>query len=650
MHRLLLWCIAFLAWGAFATAQSYTTTKTTNEKALSAFNEGRQEARKGREAAVVLGYFEKALKEDPAFIDARIALADTYVEMRDFFKAERLYEEVLALDSTYAPVVFYFLADAEWEIDKYEECAQHARRYLDGNPGNEDYKRRAQIYYSHGLFRADALKHPVPFDPKPVGNGINTEKDEYFPCLTADGETMIFTRNTLPPNMFGQRAEDFFLSRRVNGEWQTAEPLEEVNTTLNEGAESISPDGSWLVFTACNRQNDGSQGECDLYWSQLKGNGWTEPRPFSRAINSPRWDAQPTIGADNKTLIFTSNRPGTYGSLDLWETVRQSGGRWTPPQNLGPGINSEGDEHMPFLHPDGQTLYFSSNTLPGMGGNDIFYARRQPDGSWGAPQNIGYPINTKGEEGMLVVSLDGTTAYYATNREGGQGGLDIYQFELPVAARPRPVTYARALVKDAATGYPLAARVEFVDLKTGESYVTAFTRDDGSFLVCLPAGKDYALNVEKDNYLFFSENFNLVETATFDKPFVLNIELQPIAGEADAAPPAAKPVVLRNVFFETGSAALRPESTNELDRLLRLLNSSPALRIQINGHTDNVGDDTSNQQLSEARAKAVYNYLIEKGISPERLKFAGFGETQPVESNDTPEGRSRNRRTEFVVW
>ena len=648
MHRLPL--LIFILFAAYQPVfcQAYFTAQNAPDKARSAYNEGKQYSDRG-EYAIALGYYEKALKEEPLFIDAKLALAETYVDLRDFFKAERYFEEALTLESNYWPLAYFRLATVEWTLDKYAEAAEHTALFLASNPQNEKIKSEAEQLGANAAFAAKAIENPVPFDPKSVGNGINTELDEYFPCLTADGETMVFTRNMLPSNMFGQRAEDFYTSRKVNGVWQTAEPMEGVNTPLNEGAESISPDGSWLVFTACNRDNDGSQGQCDLYWSQLKSNGWTKPVPFSRAINSPQWDAQPTIGADNKTLIFASNRTGTTGSLDLWETVRQPGGKWSKPESIA-GINTTGDEHTPFLHPDGQTLYFASNKLPGMGGNDIFVARRQPDGSWGQPQNLGYPINTKGEEGMLVVSLDGTTAYLASNRPGGQGGLDIYQFDLPAHLRPKPVTYAQAIVKDANTGYPVVAKVDFTDLKTGQSYVTAFTKENGSFLVCLPAGKDYALNVSKDKYLFYSENFNLRETATFDKPFLLEIQLQPIAPGADASAPSAKPVVLRNVFFETGSAALLPESTAELDRLAALLTDAAALRIQINGHTDNVGEASANQTLSEARAKSVQDYLVGKGIAPERLKFKGFGETQPMETNDTAEGRARNRRTEFVVW
>lgn len=626
-------------------SQNYTTIKTTSESALSAFNAGISEAENG-ENAIAQGYFEKALKADPKFIDAKLALADNYVELRDFFKAEKHFQEALALDSAYAPVAFLFLAKTEWELDKYAECATHTASYLRSQPKNERNRRAAERLLASSRFAAEAIKNPVAFDPKPLGDSINTKQSEYFPSLTADDEILIFTRRDRGDD------ENFYRSQRMGSGWQAPTPLEGVNTLDNEGAQAISPDGSWLVFTGCNREGDGSQGACDLYWSQLKSTGWTKPVPFSAVINSPDWDAQPSIGADNKTLIFTSSRTGTRGSMDLWQTTRQPGGKWGKPENLGPNINTPGKDHTPFFHPDGQTLYFASDSLPGMGGSDIFFVRRDTGGVWGKPQNMGYPINTKGEEGMMVVSLDGRRAYFASDRPGGKGGLDIYTFELPVFARPQPVTYAKAKVSDASTGYPITATVEFTDLKTGKIFVRASTKSDGTFLVCLPAGKDYALNVSKDKYLFYSDNFNLVESATFDKPFLLDIELQPIDTSLSASAKAfpGKPIVLRNVFFETGSAALRPESLLELERLAQLLTDSPTLKIQVNGHTDNVGEETSNQTLSEARAKTVQDYLLAKKISSERLRFKGFGESSPIESNDTPEGKSRNRRTEFVVW
>lgn len=628
----------------FSVAQQYNTLKTTNDKALSAYKQGMQEASNG-EPAIAQGYFEKALKFDPKFIDAKLALADTYVDVRDFFKAEQYFREALALDSTYAPVAFYFLSRMEWEMGQYEDCSAHAASYLYSKPANEKYKSHAAHLMASAKFAAYAVKNPVPFNPKSLGPGVNTADLEYFPSLTADGSTLIFTRQT-------RGDENFYQSTFKDGVWQTAEPMDGINTIENEGAQAISPDGTWMVFTACNRTGDGSQGSCDLYWSQNKAKGWTKPVPFSPVINSSDWEAQPTIGADNKTIIFSHGSGGPNSPIALWQTVRQAGGKWSKPEMLPPQINVGGRVHTPFLHPDGQTLYFSSDSLPGMGGNDIFFVRKQADGAWGTPQNLGYPINTKGEEGMLVVSLDGKTGYFASDRPGGAGGLDIYSFEMPEYARPKPVTYARAHVVDANTHYPIVAKVDFIDLKTGESYAAVNTKPDGNALVCLPAGKDYGLNVTKDKYLFYSENFNLTEVATFNEPFQLNIELQPIMTDttATALPSVGKPVALRNVFFETGSASLLPESAAELDRLVTLLTQMPKLKIQINGHTDNVGNDQANQVLSEQRAKAVHDYLISKGIDPARLRFKGFGETKPVETNDTPEGRAKNRRTEFELW
>jgi len=633
-----------LLFPTFLFGQPFTTLKTTSEKALAAYNDGIREASTG-EAAIAQGYFEKAIKADPKFIDAKLALADTYIDLRDLFKAEQYFEEALALDTVYAPVAFLFLGKVEWGLDKYAECADHIDRYLSSGPRNAQNKKIAEQLLKCARFATEAINNPVPFNPVSVGKNINTPESEYFPSLTADGSTLIFTRRD-------RGDENFYSSTLQNNEWQTAVPLEGVNTVQNEGAQAISPDGTWLVFTACNREGDGSQGKCDLYWSQLKNTGWTKPVPFSATINSGLWEAQPTIGADNKTLIFSRGGGGPNTPISLWQTTRQTGGKWAKPEKLPAQINVGGKVHTPFLHPDGQTLYFSSDSLPGMGGSDIFFVRRQSDGTWGVPENIGYPINTKGEEGMMVVSLDGQTAYYASDRKGGAGGIDIYTFELPERARPKPVTYARTRVVDATTGYPLVAKVDFIDLKTGQSYVATNTKTDGTAMVCLPAGRDYALNVTKDKYLFYSDNFNLTEVATFAQPFTLNIELQPIVTDSTSGiiAPGSKPIVLRNVFFETGSASLRAESAAELDRLASLLTQFPALRIQINGHTDNVGNDDTNQTLSEQRAKSVQDYLIGKAIEPARLKFKGFGESKPMESNDSAEGKARNRRTEFEVW
>ncbi len=657
-NTILYTCLALLmACASPAFAQpAYTTAKTTNAKAQSALSEGSTYMNQ-QDPARALRAYDRAIAADPRCVDAHLYWAGAHLAAKHWSDAELGFEKAIALSADYAPVALYLCAEAEWEQDKFAEAADHAEVFVRMAPDNANAQTRygAKRLAENARFSARAVEKPVNYNPQPVPGAVNTIDDDYLPTLTADGVTMIVTRCD------GSRSssfcdENFYaFKRQETGEWGKPEALEGVNTRLNEGAQAISVDGSWLVFTGCNRQNDGSQGSCDLYWSIIKDKAWTKPVPFSKTINSPNWDAQPSLSADSRTIFFSSDRPGGRGGKDLWCTTRQADGKWSAPQNLGPEINTPDSEQTPFLHPDGQTLYFTSNGLPGMGGNDLYLVRRKPDGTWGKPQNLGYPINTKASEGTLTVSLDGKTAYFAATQPGGKGGNDIYAFELPAENRPKPVTYARATVTDAATGYPIVAKVEFTDVQTGQVFVTANTKADGTFLVCLPAGKEYALNVTKPKYLFYSANFNLAETATFERPFELNIELQPILASVPVAttgapPPAPKPVVLRNVFFETGSAALKSASTVELNRLAALLQENAGLRIQINGHTDDTGEERSNLTLSENRAKAVQDHLIQQGIVADRLRAKGFGESQPIDKNDTPEGRASNRRTEFITF
>jgi outer membrane protein OmpA-like peptidoglycan-associated protein len=643
--------LLFLPW--LAGAQTYHTEQQTSEKARKAFYEGQAQAKIGN-AAVAQGYFEQALKADTLFINAKLALAEVMADQGNLFKAEQTFEEALTMAPTYNDLTYFRLAEVEWNLEKYDDAVEHLRAFLKSSVEAPKSRQRAEYYLKRALFILDARATPTPFNPQPLGEGVNTAANEYFPVLTADGETLIFTRQDtirMPPMNWLVNDENFYSAKRnpESESWETARPLEGVNTDQNEGAQSISPDGSWLVFTACNRTDEGAQGSCDLYWSVQRQEGWSAPKPFSGTINGRDWDSQPCISADGKAIYFSSIRTGGFGGADLWVTHRQPNGRWTPPQNLGPRVNTAGDENAPYLHPDGRTLYFSSNGHIGMGGFDLFMTQAENDSAWTTPRNLGFPINTKADENTLFVSLDGRTAYFAANRREDRKDLDIYQFELPPALRPAAATYAKVRVRDAATGYPLQAKADFIDLATGQTYVSATTKSDGTFLVCLPAGKDYALNVAKTGYFFHSENFNLLETASFDQPFRLQVELQPLPDSA-AAPEPGKPIVLRNVFFETGSAALQPASAYELDRLAALLADHPHLKIRINGHTDQIGNEADNLRLSELRARAVMDYLIGKGIAAARLQSKGYGESKPLESNDTAEGRAANRRTEFEIW
>ena len=339
-------------------------------------------------------------------------------------------------------------------------------------------------------------------------------------------------------------------------------------------------------------------------------------------------------------MYFASNRAGGYGGSDIYVTRRLPNGRWTRPENLGPEINTSGDESCPFIHADNQTLYFTSNGHPGYGGDDLFLAKKGPKGIWSKATNLGYPINTIENEGSLVIAADGETAYYASDRSDSRGGLDLYTFKLREDIRPARTLWVQGKVYDKETNKGLPSAVELTDLSTQETLSRVQTDETGNYLITLPVGKDYAFNVNRKGYLFFSENFSLKEIQP-DSTYKINIPLQPLA--VDAA------VVLRNIFFDVNKYELKPESTTELDKLVTLLKENPTIKIEISGHTDNVGQAADNLRLSNNRAESVVKYLVTKRIEKERLSSKGIGAEQPVADNETEAGKAKNRRTELKV-
>jgi outer membrane protein OmpA-like peptidoglycan-associated protein len=304
-------------------------------------------------------------------------------------------------------------------------------------------------------------------------------------------------------------------------------------------------------------------------------------------------------------------------------------------------VNTAFQEESVQIHPDGRTLYFSSNGHPGFGGLDIYMSRKQDDGTWGPALNLGYPINTGADENSLLVNAAGNVAYFASDRPGGFGDLDLYSFELYPEARPLAVSYIRGKVTDKTNGQPVEADVQLYDLTTGALATGAYSDPrTGEFLVCIPAGRSYALNASAEGYLFFSQTYD-VAAGTPKEPYTLDVPLSPLT--------AGSVIALRNIFFNTASYELLPTSNAELDKLTGLLKSNPTLRIELGGHTDNVGADAANMTLSDQRAKAVRDYVVAKGIDGSRITAKGYGETRPVATNDTEEGRAQNRRTEVTV-
>jgi outer membrane protein OmpA-like peptidoglycan-associated protein len=360
-------------------------------------------------------------------------------------------------------------------------------------------------------------------------------------------------------------------------------------------------------------------------------------------INSKTWETQPSFSADGKTLYYIRRVKEKNGNThsDIFVSELGEDGYWKSPNRLPDYINTQKNEESVFIHPDGQTLYFASNGHPGMGGLDIYITRRTENGEWGLPINIGYPINTFKNENSILISPDGKKAYFASDREGGFGGLDLYEFELPKSIQPQAVSYLAGKVIDAETRQPLGSKFELYNLENEALVVSSFSdQENGKFLVALPLAKNYALNVSKPGYLFHSENFTLKEKRE-DKPYTKNIELKRIK--------VGEKVILKNIFYATSKFNLLDESKSELKKLVDFLTKNSAIKIELGGHTDNVGSVALNQELSNNRAKEVYQYLVSNGIKAGRLSYKGFGANEPVATNDTEEGRAQNRRTEFKV-
>lgn len=601
-----------------------------------------------------LDAIEQTLQTDPNFIEAYLLRANIYESKSKLKEAAEDYRKSISIDSSFFPNTFYTLSKLEFDQGDYANAKKHASTFLLFQKIKEDFRFKANIIVQSCAFSDSALKHPVPFNPINLGDSINTANEEYLPAITADGAEFLFTRRLATTDDYGRKSyqEDFFLSVKNNkGEWLNANPVTDINTRGNEGAPALSADGNYLFFTAC-KEMEGypggktGKGSCDLFISKRSGNKFDVARNLESPINTGTWESQPSFSSDGRTLYFIRRMPSmskdTKGQIDILTSKIADDGQWSEPVSVSDNINTPGDEMSVFIHPDDQTLYFSSNGHPGMGGLDIFFSRRQADGSWGKPVNIGYPINTSADDNSLLVDPGGKVAYFSSNRPGGKGGLDIYQFDLYEKARPQLLSYMKGKVADAETKILLGATFELIDLVTGNIVVSSSSDSKtGEFLVCLPSGKSYALNVSKDGYLFYSENFELKNPKSSASPVLKDIFLKPIKqGES---------IVLKNIFFETNQSTLRDESKTELNKLISFMKKNLAVRIEISGHTDSVGDKKSNQLLSERRAQSVTDYLTTNGIDGSRLSAKGYGDTKPIAPNTDEAGRAKNRRTEATV-
>ena len=616
-------------------AQHYDPSRIST-KAQKMYNDGITKAQDGNYNEAI-SFFQQAIYLEPNYVDALLSLAGVYGQMRNNEPAVEYYQKAIEKDTAYTKVYKLPYSINLAGIGQFEKALVAVSEYLD-NPKLGESSRKAGEYrqkcYEFALdFEKKNTEKNYVFAPKNLGDKINSAESEYFPSLTIDGKEFFFTRRVRGFD------EDFFSAKRNDSDWNKAGPLGgNVNTDLNEGAQMISQDGQWLVFAGCNRPD--GWGSCDIYISILTPQGWSEAMNLGGKVNTDQWDSQPSLSPDKRDLYFTSRRFGGYGGSDLYVSHLLPSGQWSEPENLGPEINTKADEASPFIHADNQTLFFTSNGLQGYGDDDLFFSRKGPKGDWSVPQNLGYPINSIHKEGTLFIAADAKTAYYASDRSDSKGGLDIYSFVLREAMRPFKTLWVKGKVFDKKTTKGLPSAVELIDMNTNQLISKVQTDEQGNYLITLPVGKNYAFNVNRKNYLFYSDNFFLSQT-TADSIYEKNIPLQPI--EIDAS------IVLKNIFFDINKFDLKSESEAELDKLVQLLNDNPTLKIQINGHTDSDGKAADNLRLSENRAKSVIDYLNSKNIVATRLSSKGHGATSPLADNTTEEGKALNRRTEMKV-
>ncbi|MFD2287323.1 OmpA family protein [Pedobacter petrophilus] len=576
---------------------------------------------------------KSAVEADPMFQRAYMLLADVQRLQKKYADAKTGYRKSVLINSDVPPAVLYSLAEMEFATKEFDQAKKHFADFL-MQDASTDRAKKAKKYLQDCDFAAAAINKPVKYTPTNLGKGVNTAAAEYFPALTADGETLIFTRQV-------GGNEDFWTSQFKNNSWTEATPLSpKINTIkYNEGAQTISPDGKYLFFTGCNRPD--GLGRCDIYVSHREGKDWGEPYNVSKPVNSEYWESQPAISPDGRTLYFISNRPGGSGGYDIWKSTITDDTRWGAAVNLGPEINTPFDENTPFLHADGRTLYFSSDGWPGFGHKDIYYSRMDEAGKFKKPVNMGYPVNSFEDENGLIVSADGNSGMFSSNLSDGFGIQDIYSFGIPEVAKPLKISYVKGIVKDKNTRKTIESNVQVIDLKTNRPVFDDYTDPQtGEFLAVMPIGSNYLFNVNADGYMFYSENFELKQ-GDINKPYQVEVYIERIKPGSN--------VTLKNIFFDTNQFNLLPASIRELDLLIDFLQQNAGVHIEIQGYTDNIGDYKLNEKLSFDRANAVYGYLIKNEIDSRRLSFKGFGASSPIADNKTETGRKNNRRTSFMI-
>lgn len=637
-----------------------------------------------------LEHFLKAHEFNPNNALVNYYIGICFLKTTQKFKSLAYFQKSFELNPKAFDDIHYYLGRGHHLEMSWDEAIRNYTRYkttVNPKSNPEKIKEVDKLIYECESGKV-LVENPVRVWIDNMGEKVNSPYPDYGMILTADASEIFFTSRR--PNSTGEKVdifdghyfEDVYTSNRFNSdEWTAAKNIgSPINTKGHDAAVSLSPDGSKMIVYIDDK------GDGNLYESVREGDTWSKPKPFNKLINSKFHEASAWYTPDMKELFFISERPLGKGKVPKDRDIyiakwNEDKGDWGDIERLPNHINSEYDEDGIFVHPDGRTIYFSSKGHNSMGGYDVFKAVRNEDGTWSEPENLGYPINTPDDDVFFTVAANGRDAYMTSYREDGVGDKDLYKITLLGAAKDpimigeniylanettpiqkdafQPVVEVggsklmilKGVVRDDETKEPLRARIELVDNEKNE-VIAEFTSDrkTGRYLVSLPAGKDYGIAVNADGYLFHSANFNMIDKAGYSEEIV-NIDLKKVKVGSNIA--------LRNVFFDLNKYSLRDQSIIELNRLVALLNEYSNIKIEISGHTDSRGSATYNKTLSRNRAKAVVDYLVEKGIDKSRLTYEGYGFDQPAVSDEEIENMTRttdkeaahqqNRRTEFKI-
>ena len=596
------------------------------------------------EKSIKKGEYFKALKliskSDESLIFSLLK-SEVLWRQGQFFKSEKFALKTILNCPEKFPKAYYFLGEIAFKRKDYINANKYLSKAISLGIKDPFYSDAIMLHEKSNIL-ANILNNPVSFNPSIV-SGISSVNDEYLPIISPDQNYAFFTRRSTLKNHYSlteSTIEQFTVSVFVDSTFSSGLPLEfPFNQESNEGGASLSIDNKVLYFTKCIRNSSGYN-NCDIFYVIKNKNGWSNIFEFSKNISRPdSWESQPTLSSNGKKIIFASDRVGGYGKMDLYE-INFENGVWSSPKNLGPTINSSEYEKSPFLHTDGKTLFFASTNFPSLGGFDIFFSRKDSLGNWQKPVNIGYPINTVFDEISLFVSTDGNNAYFASNNLDGVGGWDVYSFPLYEEARPERVLFLQGMLLDENKNILDDVVLEVKNITTKE--VKIINIDSGGYTAAITLSKedDVLISIKKSNFAFNSTYISH-EDSSFFSPSRVDFQMQSLE--------EGRSFNIDNIYFDNNSFEVKEATREILIEFVSYLELNNRLVIEINGFTDNVGDSQDNQLLSEKRARAVRDIIVELGVSSDRVSYNGFGESFPVYSNNTNEGRAKNRRTEFKV-